>query len=320
MIKKMNNNILIVAGGTGGHIVPAVVFGKNLQAHSKNVKWLCGSRSLEKNIYNALNVDPFQVSIDGSPLGSKSILKDLKRCFSLVKSFFQTSKFIKNFKPDEIYLFGGYMSFAPLLIAKFKKIPVTLHEQNAIAGKVTKIAAKLGAKILTGWPVCKGIEKFEFFGIPVREPERIKRSEALKILNLNINENSKIIGVAGGSLVSEELSRLLIETSKLCGEFEFVFLSHEEKNEANRHFILPQWNVNPFFSICDVIVCRAGGSTLAEALKWEIPAVTIPWPEAADNHQEDNAREFVKLAKNSHMFSEKDTPEHLAALFANIVK
>ncbi|MBQ6738360.1 MAG: UDP-N-acetylglucosamine--N-acetylmuramyl-(pentapeptide) pyrophosphoryl-undecaprenol N-acetylglucosamine transferase [Synergistaceae bacterium] len=315
----MTNKILIFSGGTGGHIIPAIMFGKKLQSENKIVKWVCGSRKLEREIYNALEIQPMLLSLSGSPLGSKSITKIFTRFVDLIKSFFKTSKYIKDFKPDEIFLFGGYISFAPLLIAKLKKIPVTLHEQNAVAGKVTKLASKLGAKILTGWPNCEGIKNFEYFGVPVREPERITKSEALKILNLDINENSKIIGIAGGSLGSTPLNKLLIEVSDICRDYEFVFLSHEAENENNRHFILPQWDMNPFFSICDVLVCRAGASTLAEALKWEIPTVTIPWPGSADNHQEKNSDEFVKLAKNSHKFNENDSPESLAKILQKFI-
>ncbi|MBR1486642.1 MAG: UDP-N-acetylglucosamine--N-acetylmuramyl-(pentapeptide) pyrophosphoryl-undecaprenol N-acetylglucosamine transferase, partial [Synergistaceae bacterium] len=227
---------------------------------------------------------------------------------------FQTLRIIKNFKPDEIFLFGGYVSFAPLLIAKLKKIPVTLHEQNAVAGKVTRIAAKWNAKIITGWPNCEGIKNYSYVGIPVREPVKINRDEALKTLGLEIDSNKKIICIAGGSLGSAPLCKILLKTAELCGDFEFVFLSHERKDENNAHFIPPQWDMNPFYSICDFIVCRAGGSTLAEILKWKIPAIIVPWPGAADNHQVKNAEEFIKLSKGSKIFYENESPEKLAEI------
>ena len=316
----MNNEnakkILIVSGGTGGHIFPAIVFGRKFQSEGNTVSWLCGSRELEQEIYKSSGINPVIISLSGSPLGTKSIIKNFGRVISLVKSFFQTLKFIKTFKPDEIYLFGGYISFAPLIIAKLKKIPVTLHEQNSVAGKVTRIASKMGAKILTGWPECEGIKNFTYFGIPVRTPQKISRSEALKILGLDekISDDKKIVGITGGSLTSGPLIKILMKVSELCREFEFVFLSHEHKDEGNRHFILPQWNMNPFFSICDILVCRAGGSTLAEALEWGMPTITVAWPGAADNHQEKNAREFVKLSKNSQMFNENESPGKLAEI------
>jgi len=317
-----NKKFLIASGGTGGHIFPAIVYGRELEKNGSKVEWLCGSRELEKEIYNSAGINPFRLAISGSPLGTRSISKIFSRSFALIKSFFQAKKFIESFKPDEIFLFGGYVSFAPLLIAKLKKIPVTLHEQNAVAGKVTRFASKFNlAKIITGWPSCEGINNFSYVGIPVREPVRIKREEALKILGLEIKADSKIIGIAGGSLGSGPLNEILLKTAGLCKDknFEFVFLSHERKNLENAHFIPPQWDMNPFYSICDVIVCRAGGSTLAEILKWKIPAISIPWPGAADNHQVKNAQEFIKLSKNSRIFYENDTPENLLKKLIDII-
>ncbi|MBQ4469569.1 MAG: UDP-N-acetylglucosamine--N-acetylmuramyl-(pentapeptide) pyrophosphoryl-undecaprenol N-acetylglucosamine transferase [Synergistaceae bacterium] len=317
----MSNKILIAAGGTGGHIFPAIVFGKNLGSQGSQVSWLCGSRKLESDIYKSEGITPVILPLEGSPLGTRSVIKIFSRIIDVFRSLGQTSQYVKTFKPDEIYLFGGYVSFAPLIIARTKGIPVTLHEQNAVSGKVTRFAERIGAKIITGWPHCQGIKKFTYTGIPVREPERLSREQALKTLGLEINPGAKIIGIAGGSLGSGPLSELLTRTADLCKDYEFVFLSSKEKhNEGNKHYILPQWDMNPFYSVCDILVCRAGGSTLAEVLKWEIPAVVIPWPGAADNHQAMNAQEFVKLAENSCIFSESESPEKLAKVLYNYAK
>ena len=305
--------VLIASGGTGGHIFPAIVFGKNLQEHGDVVEWLCGSRELERTIYNSAGIEPVCLPLAGSPMGTRSINKILGRVADVFRSVAVTSRVMKAFRPDEVYLFGGYISFAPLLLAKVKGIPVTLHEQNTVAGRVTRLASRMGAKILTGWPVCEGIKDFTYYGIPVREPVRVEREEALRTLGLSLPAGSKIVGVAGGSLGSGPLSEILKKAAKLCGGCEFVFLSSKErKDEGNTHFILSQWDMNPFYSVSDILVCRAGGSTLAEALKWGMPTISIPWSGAMDNHQEKNAQEFVKLAANGHMFRETGSPEELA--------
>lgn len=322
MNKKIYKKFLIVSGGTGGHIFPAIVFGKRLESHGRIVKWLCGSRGLENEIYTSSGIQPLKISLSGSPLGSKSLIKIFGRIKDLIKSFSETSKYINEFQPDVIFLFGGYVSFAPLIIAKLKKIPVRLHEQNAIAGRVTRIAERLGILILTGWRECNGIKNFIYAGIPVRNPVRITREEALKILDLKIPDDKKIIGVAGGSLGSGPLSEILKKTAEICKNknIDFVFLSsHEKLDSENEHFILPQWDMNPFYSICDVLVCRAGGSTLAEALKWGIPTVSVPWRGAADNHQEANAKEFVKVHKSAKIFSESGEPKELAEIILNLL-
>lgn len=315
------NRILIASGGTGGHIFPAIVFGKNLQEQGSIVSWLCGSRELERTIYNASGIEPVILSLAGSPMGTRSPAKIFSRVLDVFRSLRQASRYIADFKPDEIYLFGGYISFAPLIVSRLKHIPVTLHEQNAAAGRVTRLASRMGARIITGWPVCEGIKQFTYTGIPVREPVRIARSEALRLLGLNLPEGTKIVGVAGGSLGSGPLSEMLRRTAGMCPEYEFVFLSSKEKREeGNMHFIPAQWDMNPFYSVCDVLVCRAGGSTLAEALKWGMPAITIPWLGAAENHQVKNAEEFVKLAKNAQIFGEDDSPKKLAGMISNMLQ
>lgn len=307
--------ILIASGGTGGHIFPAIVFGKSLQQNGDTVSWLCGSRKLEADIYHSAGIEPVILPLSGSPMGTKSPVKIFSRIIDVFRSVSMTAKYIKIFRPDEIYLFGGYISFAPLIIAKMKRIPVTLHEQNTVAGRVAKIAARMGAKIITGWPVCEGIKSFTYTGTPAREPVRIPRNEALRLLGVNVREGAKIIGVVGGSLGSGPLNEILMKTAELCPECEFVFLSAKERHDdGNTHFIPPQWDMNPFYSVCDVLVCRSGGSTLAEAMKWGMPAITIPWPGAMDNHQAKNAEEFVKLSENGRIFTEDGSPEKLAGI------
>ena len=318
---EMNDdrNILIASGGTGGHIFPAIVFGKNLQEQGANVSWLCGSRPLEREIYTASGIEPVMLPLAGSPMGTKSPAEILRRLAAVIRSLRLTAKYVKSFRPDKIYLFGGYISFAPLIVAKLNHIPVTLHEQNTVAGRVARIAARMGAEIITGWPVCEGVKSFTYTGTPAREPVRLPRDEALRILGVNVREGARIVGVAGGSLGSGPLSEILKATAKLCPEFEFVFLSSKTRHDdGNMHFIPSQWDMNPFYSVCDVLVCRSGGSTLAEVLKWGMPAITIPWPGAMDNHQAKNAAEFVKLASNARVFNENDSPGDLVAMMRDI--
>ena len=307
--------ILIASGGTGGHIFPAIVFGKKLQDNGDVVSWLCGSRQLETEIYHSAGIEPVILPLAGSPMGTKSPVKIFTRIIDVIKSVSMTAKYIKSFMPDEVYLFGGYISFAPLIISKLRGIPVTLHEQNTVAGRVTRTAARLGARIITGWPVCEGIKSFTYTGTPAREPVRMARNEALRLLGVTVREGAKVVGIIGGSLGSGPLNEILERAAALCPEHEFIFLSAKERHDdGNSHFIPPQWDMNPLYSACDVIVCRSGGSTLAEVLKWRMPAITIPWPGAMDNHQAKNAEEFVKLADNARIFTENDSPENLAVM------
>lgn len=311
-----NKKILIVSGGTGGHIFPAVVFGSSLKdKYNAEVSYISGARPLELEIYKALNIAPYKLSLSGSPLGSRSFfarspLKILKRLFEMLKAFFESLKYINKIRPERVFLFGGYISFMPLLICKIKKIKVIIHEQNAVAGRVTRIAARLKIPVASGWEICEGLNKknFVYVGIPVREPKRFSRPEAVKRLKIPDNIANKllslkIIGVAGGSLGGRGLAQKILDAANELDEFYFLMLGDEPefiKNKNNNkpkniYFTGRQWDINPFYSLCDILICRAGGSTLAEILKWGIPAVSVPWSGAAENHQYKNAECFAKM-------------------------
>ncbi|MCR4819192.1 MAG: UDP-N-acetylglucosamine--N-acetylmuramyl-(pentapeptide) pyrophosphoryl-undecaprenol N-acetylglucosamine transferase [Fretibacterium sp.] len=292
-------NVLIVSGGTGGHIFPAVVFGRWLeQNRGAAVSWLSGSRPLEAEIYASAGVEPYRLSLEGSPLGVRSPMRVLRRSLSLFSAFGETRRCLNEVRPEVVFLFGGYVSFAPLLLCRRRGIPVVVHEQNAVAGRVTRLASRLGVTVTTGWKECAGLRgPFTPVGIPVREPERIPREEALRRLKLSFPENTRVVGVASGSLGSRPLAEELMGAAKaLRGRdgAEFVLLGEAMPGGGeNVHFVGRQWDMNPFYSLCDVLVCRAGGSTLAEALRWGIPTLAIPWEKSAEGHQVKNALCFA---------------------------
>ena len=300
MPKGDEGDVLIVAGGTGGHIFPALVFGRWIAEHrGLSVSYLCGSRPIEAEIYASMGATPHRLSIDGSPLGTRSPVKILRRIGAMLLAFRETARCLFETRPRAVFLFGGYVSLVPLLLCRLRGIPIVVHEQNALAGRVTRLASWLGASVVTGWEECGGLRgPHVAVGIPVRWPERIPREEALARLGLPIPDGARIVGVATGSLGS---SALMAELIGAAGELrardpsiELLILG--DASVGDKEGIWPvgrQWDMRPFYSLCDVLVCRAGGSTLAEALSWRIPAVAVPWGGAADGHQERNALSFV---------------------------
>ena len=296
---REKRRVLIAAGGTGGHIVPAAVFGQWLEAHhGAAVTWLSGSRPLEGEIYGSFGIEPQVLSIEGSPLGVRSPWRVLRRSIGLLKALGETAQSIARARPDVCVLFGGYVSLAPLLVCRVRKIPVVVHEQNAVAGRVTRLASRWGALVGSGWAACEGLSAFDVTGTPVRKPKPLSPSLAWERLGLELPEGGRIVGVAGGSLGSEGLVRAALEAAEAFedGESVVTFLFLGERPEAvqpsNVRFVGRQWDMNPFYSLCDALICRGGGSTLAEALRWGLPAVVIPWERAAEGHQERNARCF----------------------------
>ena len=165
--------LFFVAGGTGGHIFPAISLGQWIEEREmKNVKieYICGSRPLEWEIFSQNNIAPTVLPIEGSPLGVLKAGKVIRRLGSLFSAFLQSVSLIREDRPDVCVLFGGFVSFPPMLACLLHRIPLVIHEQNSVAGKVTRLAKKFGIPVLSGWQECRPLEKdqFNYVGIPIR--------------------------------------------------------------------------------------------------------------------------------------------------------
>lgn len=322
----MKKDIIIVAGGTGGHIWPAVSFGswlknnKNISAH-----YVCGCRPLELEIYKNAGITPNILPMEGSPFSGSNIMIKVKRTFCLIKSIILSYLMIKKFSPVCCVVFAGYISFPFLLVCKMLNVDVVLHEQNAYAGKVTRLAEKLKVKILTGWSECPPLreESFKYVGVPVRDFVLHDKNEAWKEIGLPKLCNYEMnIVVMTGSLGSVSIKSMICKAAsreefRKCS---FVLPAVSEKCEIidNNIFLLPKiWDASLLFSIADAMVLRAGGSTLTEAGSLGIPSVVIPWRKAADDHQYHNAKVFSS-ENNAVVFLEDDDEEKFINILVNL--
>ena len=328
-------HLCLVAGGTGGHIFPAISFGEWITARKEDVtiSYVCGSRPLEKEIYASRGIEPVFLPLSGSPFGVSGLLPRARRWKETLSGALAFRRFLKTSRVDCCILFGGYVSFVPLVVSRMRRIPSVVHEQNCVAGKVTRLASRFGLPVAAGWDRCDPLRKEQFTvtGIPVRTFLRKKPREAWE--NIKKGEQfpeKKIIGILGGSLMSQRLIQLL---SCVIGEKEFdkfLFLtlgSYEEKMFAEipgerRDVFLSagkQWDMTDFYSLLSGAVTRGGASTLYELMAGGIPSVVIPWKEAADNHQEKNARCFAELT-GGEVWKESDPPETLRTKILNILR
>lgn len=302
----MGLKILLVAGGTGGHIWPAISFGKwiNNSKPDISLNYICGNRPLEIEIYNSAEVEPNILPVDGSPLSGTPYMK-LKRIKGQFMAFSHAKTIIINTKPDICILFGGYVSLPVLFACMILKIQVVMHEQNAYAGKVTRLASMLGVDILSGWSECIPLqpEKYTTTGVPVRMFEEIAPELAWSKLELpEIMPIGPKVVVFSGSLGSQSIKDLICEAAskKEFRDWTFILpaLTDLQEKVGNNVYLLPKtWNASLLFSLADMAVIRAGASTLTEVGTLGIPSLVIPWREAADDHQYYNALAF--LAGNS---------------------
>ncbi len=299
----MAHKILLAAGGTGGHVIPSIAFGQWLQAHGETVVWLTGSRPLESEIFSAHKINPEKLSLEGSPLGVSGT-RSLKRWKSLPYSFFEAKAIIKKENVDGCVLFGGYLSLPVLLAARMMRIPVLMHEQNTIAGKVTQFAAKIGIPVATAWAECRGIENTETYyaGMPLRPIKLIKKKDAQRILlGTLLKDDEKLIIILGGSLGSGGMKNLLQISQDMIKLSGYKILCMGIKNEdrpfpdALTHEAC--WDMGLVYSAADVVICRAGASTLAEIGALGVPAIVVPWMKSAGQHQLSNAVFFSRLTR-----------------------
>lgn len=299
----MSRKILLVAGGTGGHILPAIAFGSWAEESGRaGVSYVCGARELESEIYLSAGITPLRLDLDGSPLsGGISLKTKIERSFSTAASFCEVRRILKKYRPDCAVLFGGYLSLPFLIMCRVMGVPAVVHEQNACAGMASRLAAKLGIRVLSGWEVCFPLESRAFtrVGIPVRAFKQAGRAEALGALGVNPGAEGKFICVVfGGSLGSVSMKEAIGEISGRPAFEDWLFLLPAAADgigrvSANAWALPAIWDPSPLFAAADCAVTRAGGSTLAELAVMGLPALIIPWKEAARNHQYHNASAFL---------------------------
>lgn len=316
----MSHKILLAAGGTGGHIIPSIAFGKYLQEQGESVIWLSGSRALEGEIYKAHGVSPIKLDFEGSPLGVSGA-RALKRWGQLVSSFFRCRSILKKEGVDAGVLFGGYLSLPVMAAAKSLGIKVLMHEQNAVAGKVTRLAYKLNVPITCAWEECSGLPegKTAFVGMPLRQIKLKDKKQAQKeLLGYSLPEGEKLVVILGGSLGSGGMKKVLQDAQNMLKSTSYRIMcmgireSEKPFPEALTHG--PLWDMSPVYSAADVVVCRAGASTLAEIMALKVPTVVVPWLRAADNHQVSNAKLFSKLTGAPTFIENSSQDSFLSAL------
>lgn len=301
---KMISRILFVAGGTGGHIIPAVSLGQWISEKEQgaDIRFICGNRDVEKDIYSSLGIEPIVLQIEGSPFGKRDLASFLRRSRDMVPAFVRVCSFFKKWKPDLCVLFGGYISFVPMMISQMFKVPVIFHEQNSFAGKITRHGSKKGKPVISGWKECHPLEKgkFRHLGIPVRKLKRLQDHEAWNILHIGSPyPEGPIIVVIGGSLGSQDLFghiRYLAERDNFSS-WTFLVLAEEDDSlyplPGNVRFIGKRWDMAPIYTLAHGAITRAGASTLAELGVYDVPSVIVPWMGSSESHQLLNAEAFL---------------------------
>ena len=306
--------ILVAAGGTGGHIYPALALIDKFKSCDKNTKVIyVGTKNrMEKDIVPQLGIEFVSIEIYGL---TKNVINDIKDIYLIIKDIKEMKKLMLEFKPDVVLGIGGYVTYPVIKAAHKLHIPIFIHEQNAIPGKVNKVTSKyadlIGVSFKESLKYFKGKNAF-YSGNPTGD-----RALSVKKVNkedIGLDKNKKLVVIVAGSLGSSTINNKMKEFLNLVDKKNYQILYITGKNYYDE-FIKDKYSKNvkimPYFDnlpgilkSADLIVTRAGASTIAEIIALNLPSIYIPSPYVANNHQYYNALE-LKNANCAEMIEEE---------------
>ena len=318
--------LMVMAGGTGGHIFPGIAVAEELRARGWRIVWMGNPDGMEARIVPQRGYETAWVRFGA--LRGKGLLRKLLLPVNLLSGFWQALRALRRLEPDVVLGMGGYITFPGGMMASLLGRPLVLHEQNSVAGLANRVLAKVADRVLSGFP--EVMDNAEWLGNPVRADitavlpptERYAgRSGPLRVL------------VVGGSLgaaalnetVPQALARLEPEARPIV-----VHQAGERQIEALRAAyarVQVEGELRPFiddmaaaYADADLVICRAGALTVAELAAAGVASLLVPFPHAVDDHQTGNAR-FLADAGAAILLPQTElTPQRVAALLQDMTR
>jgi len=330
--------ILIAGGGTAGHFYPALAVAEELAKRGWQVlfvvksKDICLSHLAESNLpYIEIEMAPFPRNF--SPLSHIAFWRKLRRAHNLLK------KICEDFFPEAALGFGSYVSFPALTAAKSSRIGVFIHESNAKFGIANKLCSKFADIIFLGLPLkTEKNKKMELVGTPIRKIFIQSHSPISARRVLNLKDEAPTFLVMGGSQGAQEINKAIIELAKhFCEknlDFQLIHLSgtrdfEKVKSGYGEEFLSKKRNIKLFayrkdmdqiYAAADIVLARAGASTLAELIYLKKPAFLVPLPSSAAGHQLFNAKILAEAGTGKIILQKENFRKTLETAMLEFVK
>ncbi|WEN41228.1 UDP-N-acetylglucosamine--N-acetylmuramyl-(pentapeptide) pyrophosphoryl-undecaprenol N-acetylglucosamine transferase [Thauera sp. GDN1] len=316
--------LMVMAGGTGGHIFPGIAVAEELRAQGWRIVWMGNPDGMEARIVPQRGYETAWVRFGA--LRGKGLVRKLLLPVNLLSGFWQALRALRRIRPDVVLGMGGYITFPGGMMAALLGRPLVLHEQNSVAGLANRVLARVADRVLSGFP--EVLEKAEWLGNPVRADitavlppaERYPgRSGPLRVL------------VVGGSLgaavlnetVPQALARLAPEARPIV-----VHQAGERQIEGLRAAyarVQVEGELRPFiddmaaaYADADLVICRAGALTVAELAAAGVASLLVPFPYAVDDHQTGNAR-FLADRGAAYLLPQTElSPDRLAGILSSL--
>ncbi|MFZ4378784.1 MAG: undecaprenyldiphospho-muramoylpentapeptide beta-N-acetylglucosaminyltransferase [Polynucleobacter sp.] len=317
-------SILVMAGGTGGHIFPGLAVAEYLRICGWNVSWLGNQNGMEYRLVKSCDF-PFE-AVDFGGLRGKGLKAKLMLPINLMRASFQSWKIMRRLKPSVVLGMGGYITFPGGLVTKLLQRPLVLHESNSVAGSANRALAKIAMRVLTGFP--NTMQSAEWVGNPIREEFDHVPAPALRYEQ---RQGPLSILVVGGSLGATALNEHIPAALALIAQEERPTVIHQagDKHLADLEKRYAQLGVRadirPFiddmpsaYAQADLVICRSGAMTVSELAACGVASCLIPFPHAIDDHQTANAK-FLSDADAAILLPQQYlNPQDLALMIQNL--
>jgi UDP-N-acetylglucosamine--N-acetylmuramyl-(pentapeptide) pyrophosphoryl-undecaprenol N-acetylglucosamine transferase len=299
----MKRPVIIMAGGTGGHVFPALALARLLRARSYDVIWLGTRRGLEARIVPQNGIPIEWLSVGG--LRGKGIATLLAAPFRLAQALFQALSVMRRHKPIVVVGLGGFVTGPGGVAAWLTRAPLVIHEQNAIAGFTNRRLAPLAREVLTAFPnsfdagtkarAIGNPVRAEIFAVPSPVERFAQRSGPIRILVVGGSLGAMKLNAAVPFAVAKLAGTLNLEVRHQAGE-RWIESARKSYADANvRAEVMPFIeDMAAAYAWADLVICRAGALTISELAAAGVGAILVPFPHAVDDHQTHNAQYLVQ--------------------------
>lgn len=301
--------VLLMAGGTGGHIFPAQALAQQLKARGWQIHWLGTADRMEARLVPEFGWPFHSIAVQG--LRGKGWLKQLLAPWMLLQSVWQARAVVRHLRPDLVVGFGGYASGPGGVAAWLQRIPLVIHEQNAVAGTTNRWLARLAKQVFVAFPQAfAGHAKRTLVGNPVRQeviavgqPEQINEHPELRILVIGGSLGAKVFNQQLPAQLAALAENGTVAVRHQTGsamaatvQQQYQQLHQQQPNEQAMQFEVTAFidDMAAAYQWADLVICRAGALTVSEVACAGVAAIFVPLPQAIDDHQTANANWLVE--------------------------
>ncbi|OGI47306.1 MAG: undecaprenyldiphospho-muramoylpentapeptide beta-N-acetylglucosaminyltransferase [Candidatus Muproteobacteria bacterium RBG_16_65_34] len=324
-------SVLIMAGGTGGHVFPGLAVARRLREQSVNVVWLGTREGIEARVVPPAGIEIEYIQIRG--LRGGGVLRWLLLPLRLNVAMLQAFRILRRRRPDAVLAMGGFAAGPGGMMASLLGIPLVVHEQNAIPGFTNRLLARLADRVLCAFPAAfGGLAKAYHVGNPVRREIAQLPAPGERLANRRGRLRLLIVGGSQGATVFNEVMpeaiRSMPESERpevwhQCGrdnlttvqqQYESRIMNHESRVRVSEFID----DMAAAYAWADVVLCRAGAMTIAELAAAGAASILVPYPHAADDHQTANAQYLAGRAAATLLPQTEFSAARVRALLADL--